>query len=73
MTHTENGFKLSERAERCGRRMVWFYDIFVTRDFLQKLFQQLIPKRVHDRKAATIKIVKTFFKDNSENMARRPK
>jgi hypothetical protein len=40
--------------------MVWFYDIFVTRDFLQKLFQQLIPKRVHDRKAATIKIIDFF-------------
>jgi hypothetical protein len=55
--------------------MVWFYDIFVTRDFLQKLFQQLlIPEEgVHDRKAATIKIVETFLKDNSENMAQRPK
>jgi hypothetical protein len=52
----------------------WFYDIFVTPDFLQKLFQQLlIPEGVHDRKAATIKIVETFFKDNSENMTRRPK
>jgi hypothetical protein len=52
----------------------WFYDIFVTPDFLQKLFQQLlIPEGVHDKKAATIKIVETFFKDNSENMTRRPK
>jgi hypothetical protein len=47
--------------------------IFVTPDFLQKLFQQLVPEGVHDRKAATIKIVETFFKDNSENMTRRPK
>jgi hypothetical protein len=50
-----------------------FYEIFVTPDFLQKLFQKFVPEGVHDRKAATIKIVETFFKDNSENMTRRPK
>jgi hypothetical protein len=49
----ENGFKLSERAEMAAGW--WFYDIFVTRDFLQKLFQQLIPEGVHDRKAATVR------------------
>jgi hypothetical protein len=58
MTRAENGFKLSERAEMAAGW--WFYDIFVTRDFLQKLFQQLIPEGVHDRKAATIKIVDFF-------------
>jgi hypothetical protein len=54
MTHAENDFKLSERAEMAAGW--WFYDIFVTRDFLQKLFQQLVPEGVHDRKTATIKI-----------------
>jgi hypothetical protein len=58
MTHAENGFKLSERAEMAAGW--WFYDIFVTPDFLQKLFQELIPEGVHDRKAATIKIVDFF-------------
>ena len=58
MTHTENGFKLSERAEMAAGW--WFYDILVTRDFLQKLFQQLIPEGVHERKAATINIVDFF-------------
>jgi hypothetical protein len=58
MTRVENGFKLSERAEMAAGW--WFYDIFVTRDFLQKLFQQLIPEGVHDRKAVTIKIVDFF-------------
>jgi hypothetical protein len=59
MTHAENGFKLSERAEMAAGW--WFYDIFVTRDFLQKLFQQLlVPEGVHDRKTATIKIVDFF-------------
>jgi len=38
----------------------WFYDVFVTRDFLQKLFRQLVPEGVHDRKTATIKIVDFF-------------
>jgi hypothetical protein len=58
MTHAENGFKLSERAEMAAGW--WFYDIFVTPDFLQKLFQELIPEGVHDRKAARIKIVDFF-------------
>jgi hypothetical protein len=58
MTHSENDFKLSERAEMAAGW--WFYDIFVTRDFLQKLFQQLVPEGVHDRKTATIKIVDFF-------------
>jgi hypothetical protein len=58
MTHAENDFKLSERAEMAAGW--WFYDIFVTRDFLQKLFQQLVPEGVHDRKTATIKIVDFF-------------
>jgi hypothetical protein len=58
MTRAENGSKLSERAEMAAGW--WFYDIFVTRDFLQKLFQQLVPEGVHDRKTATIKIVDFF-------------
>jgi len=58
MTHAENGFKLSERAEMAAGW--WFYDIFVTRDFLQKVFQQLVPEGVHDRKTATIMIVGFF-------------
>jgi hypothetical protein len=58
MTHAENGFKLSERAEMAAGW--WFYDIFVTCDFLQKVFQQLVPEGVHDRKTATTKIVDFF-------------
>jgi hypothetical protein len=48
----------SERAEMAAGW--WFYDILVTPNFLQKLFQQLVPEGVHDRKAATIKIVDFF-------------
>jgi len=58
MTRAENGFMLSEWAEMAAGW--WFYDIFVTRDFLQKLFQQLVPEGVHDRKTATINIVDFF-------------
>ncbi len=58
MTHAENGFKLSDRAEMAAGW--WFYDVFVTREFLQKLFQQLVPEGIHDRKSATIKIVDFF-------------
>jgi hypothetical protein len=58
MTHAENDFKLSERAEMAAGW--WFYDVFVTRDFLQKLFRQLVPEGVRDRKTATIKIVDFF-------------
>jgi hypothetical protein len=64
MTHAENGFKLSGRGETAAGW--WFYDIFVTRDFLQKLFQQLVPEGVHDRKAATINIV-DFFQGRLRN------
>ena len=58
MTHEENGFKLSERAEMAAGW--WFYDVFVARDFLQKLFQQLVPDGIHDTKSAAIKIVDFF-------------
>ena len=58
MTHSEQGFRLSSRAEMAAGW--WFYDIFVTRNFLQKLFQQLVPERAHGRKTETIKIVDFF-------------
>jgi hypothetical protein len=58
MTHTEHAYKLSERAEMAAGW--WFYDVFVTPDFLQKVFQQILPPDIHDRKTATIKIVDAF-------------
>jgi hypothetical protein len=58
MIHVENAFKLSKEAEMAAGW--WFYDIFVTRDFIQKLFQQLVPEGVHDKKSATIKVVDYF-------------
>ena len=38
MTHSEHGFKLSDRAELAAGW--WFYDIFVTQDFAKKMFQK---------------------------------
>lgn len=58
MTRTELGFKLSERAEMAAGW--WFYDIFVTQDFATKLFQQILPAGVRDKKSATIRIVDHF-------------
>lgn len=58
MTHTEQGFKLSERAEMAAGW--WFYDIFVTQDFAAKMFQQVLPTDIRDKKSATIKIIDAF-------------
>ena len=58
MTHTERGYKLSDRAEMAAGW--WFYDVLITHDFLQKIFQQILPPDIRDRKTATIKIVDAF-------------
>ena len=41
----------------------WFYDVYVTPEFLQRIFQTVIPKEElssRDKKSATIKIVDMF-------------
>jgi hypothetical protein len=58
MTHTKNGYKLSGRSEMAAGW--WFYDVFVTPDFLQKIFRQILPPEIHGRKTATIKLVDFF-------------
>ncbi len=58
LTHIDQGFKLSERAEMAAGW--WFYDVLVTQDFAAKIFEQLIPKGVRDKKTATIKIIDHF-------------
>lgn len=58
MTHTENGFKLSERAEMAAGW--WFYDVFATQEFATRIFQQMLPADVRDKKSATIKITDGF-------------
>lgn len=54
MTHTEQGFKLSDRAEMAAGW--WFYDILVTPDFARKLFETILPADLHNMKGATRKI-----------------
>jgi hypothetical protein len=54
--HSENGYKLSDRAEMAAGW--WFYDVFVTREFLQKIFQIALPLgSSHNKKTASFKII----------------
>jgi hypothetical protein len=43
-THSENGFKFSGRAEMAAGW--WFYDVLVSREFLQNLFRILMPEGI---------------------------
>ena len=58
MTQTENGFKLSDRAEMAAGW--WFYDVFVNESFATKIFQTILPQGVTDKKSATLRIVDAF-------------
>jgi len=58
MTHTEKGFKLSDRAEMAAGW--WFYDVFVNEEFATKVFQTILPEGVLDKKSATLKIIDGF-------------
>src|ERR687887_800353 len=59
-THSENTYKFSERATLAAGW--WFYDIFFKRDFIERIFQLLLPPNfLHkNKKAAILKIVDTF-------------
>ena len=59
--HSENAYRFSERAQMAAGW--WFYDIFVTQEFLQKIFQIFLPQEEftsRDKKSATIKIVDIY-------------
>ena len=58
MTHIENGFKLSDRAEMAAGW--WFYDVFVNEAFATKIFQTILPEGVTDKKSAALRIVDAF-------------
>jgi hypothetical protein len=66
-THSENAYKFSQRATLAAGW--WFYDVFFKRDFVQKIFQLLLPPVfLHkNKKAATIKIVDTFQEQIKKN------
>ena len=55
ITHTENGFKLSDRAELAAGW--WFYDVFFTREFTTKMFETVLPPETHNMKDATVRII----------------
>lgn len=58
-THSENAYRFSERAEMAAGW--WFYDIFVSSEFLQRIFQLLLPPGFpRNKKSASIMIVDMF-------------
>ena len=59
-THLENAYKFSQKATLAAGW--WFYDVFFKRDFIQRIFQLLLPADFShkNKKAATLKIVDTF-------------
>src|ERR671932_1787121 len=66
-THAENAYKFSERATFAAGW--WFYDVFFKRDFIQKIFQLVLPPNFShkSKKAATMKIVDTFQEQMEKN------
>jgi hypothetical protein len=66
--HSENAYRFSERAQMAGGW--WFYDVFVTQEFLQKIFQIFLPHEEfasQDKKSATIKIIDMFQSQMRKN------
>lgn len=64
-THSENGFKFSDRPEMAAGW--WFYDVLVSREFLQNLFRILMPEGIgEDRKSASLKLVEAFQEQTSK-------
>ena len=66
--HSENAYRFSERAQLAAGW--WFYDVFVTQEFLQKIFQIFLPQEEfssRDKKSATIKIVDMFQSQMRKN------
>lgn len=59
-THSENGYIFSKRATMAAGW--WFYDIFFSPDFVQKIFQLALPLGFppRNKRAAAIKIVDLF-------------
>ncbi len=67
-THSENAYRFSERAQMAAGW--WFYDVFVTQEFLQKIFQIFLPHEEftsRDKKSATLKIVDMFQSQMRKN------
>ncbi|HEX2230669.1 MAG TPA: hypothetical protein VHG34_00620 [Nitrososphaeraceae archaeon] len=67
--HSENAYRFSERAQMAAGW--WFYDVYVTQEFLQRIFQIVIPKEElsssRDKKSASIKIIDMFQSQVKKN------
>ena len=60
-SHSENAYRFSERAQMAAGW--WFYDVYVTPDFLQRIFEIFLPSEEftsRDKKSAKIKIIDEF-------------
>ena len=67
-THSENAYRFSERAQMAAGW--WFYDVYVTQEFLQRIFQVVIPKEElssRDKTSVKIKIVDMFQSQLKKN------
>jgi hypothetical protein len=67
-SHSENAYRFSERAQMAAGW--WFYDVYVTPDFLQRIFEIFLPReefRSRDKKSATIKIIDMFQSQMTKN------
>ena len=67
-THFENAYRFSERAEMAAGW--WLYDVYVTQEFLQRIFQIFLPHEEfssRDKKSTTIKIVDMFQSQMRKN------
>src|SRR3954452_18837396 len=68
-THSENPYKFSQRATLAAGW--WFYDVFFKRDFVQKIFQLLLPPNFSEAlysslsiEMSKLKSVPLFMKSN---------
>jgi hypothetical protein len=66
-THSENAYKFSQKATLAAGW--WFYDVSFKRDFVQRIFQLLLPSNFshNNKKAATLKIVDAFQEQIKKN------
>ena len=67
-SHSENAYRFSERAQMAAGW--WFYDVYVTPEFLQKIFQIFLPREEftpRNKKSTTIKITDIFHSQMRKN------
>jgi hypothetical protein len=58
MSHVEQGFKLGESATLAAGW--WFYDVYFTQGFAQKMFEMILPRGHRNMKGATRGIIDTL-------------